>query len=295
MVITVKSLVLALVASLTVAVAAGCGGGDSSAIELTRERDGVRIKISANKVFYDPGDEVRVKAEVENLRSSSLVYGYVPASEPGLQITIDTAYSGVQILNSTDDGIGEAGAATLAAGAKLEAEAEWDQMLDIYTTPQQAPEGPYVVTARLLVDDPAGGAEPIEISAAVELNLSGGPFIIPPEEAIRIAVQNDEIKAWLAARQSQAVICGYQSADAYFVAQVATAQVDETGADVYNLAISNQRPVCSPVTVGDEWRVQFISSGMLEPTRVAVYMGVNDGSDPRYEVGFEEAVPSPSQ
>jgi hypothetical protein len=276
-------------------VAAGLACGGSSGPSAERERAGVRITLSADRESYKPGDTIKLKAEAENLRDADLTYGFVTAEEPGLQIRVNTDLGGRQLVNADDEPIGGSGTQTLAPGGKVSASGEWDQMLALYTTPVQAPEGEYAITASLAVSTEEGSEESVELTAAVTIRLEGGEPLLPVEEAIRIAIEDSGLKAWLARRQATGAHCLYQPSSTYLFANVQAGAVNEVDPDLYDLALQNQRPVCSPVSVGDEWRVQFFSGSGPEPARVAVYMDIHTGENPRFEEGGLGPEPSPAE
>jgi len=288
-------------ARLTVAVAActamlllaaGCGDSESGE-EVVRERDGVRMTLSVNDVSFRPGETVELSLEAENLRDAPLTYGFVPADEPPLQLSITSDLVGKQILNAGDDPLGDANL-TLEAGEKIATAADWDQGLAIYVDPVQAPEGEYTVTARLMVDDPAGGTAPLELTAAVSVALRGGEQILPLAEAVKTAIQQPELREWMADRTATSAVCQYQTTGVFISALLANDLVQDALPQLYQIQLENGRPVCSPVSAGGEWRVQFFASGGPEPNTVAVYMDIHTGENTRWKAGDLEPLVTPS-
>jgi hypothetical protein len=283
--------VLVAVALATLAVAGACGG--SGGEKIVRERNGVRMTLSINDVAFETGDTVELSVEVENVRDDPLTYGFVLADEPALQLRVNSELGGDQIINSSDPPLGDSDL-VLDAGDRIEADAEWDQTLAIYPVPVQAPGGEYTITARLLVDDPGGGGEPIEVTAAVTVAFMGGEEILPVAEAVRIAMQQPELRDWMAAREAVSVVCLYQPTTLFLLAFLSEDSVEETLPELYRVQLENGRAVCSPVSTGDEWRVQFFASSGRQPQSVAVYMDINSGENTRWEEGDLEPLATPA-
>lgn len=276
--------------------AAACGGGGE---EIVREREGVRLTLTTNGDEFEVGETIELQVVAKNLRDAPLSYGFVDAEEPPLQLRVNSELGGDQLVNSADAPQG-AETGTLEPGEELRISTDWDQTLAIYEVPLQAPEGEYTVTARLLVNDSANGGEPIEVVAAASVSLIGGETLYPPSDAILTAIRQPELRNWIEARNAVSVVCLYQTTGKYYSAllasdQAATDQVNEIFAQLYSVQLENGKPVCSPVSVGAEWRVQFLSTSGPEPRRVAVYMDIHTGENARYEEGGLEPQASPVQ
>lgn len=271
------------------AIAATACGGDSE--EVVRERSGVRLTLTTNGDAFEVGDTIELHAVAENLRDQPLTYGFTGSQEPPLQLRVNSDLGGQQVLNS-EDGPLAGGTAMLEPGDTIEAEADWDQTLALYQVPAQAPEGEYSLVARMLVDDPEGGADPLEVSAAMTVTLTGGEPIFPPDEAILSAIREPGLIEWMEERDAVSAICLYQPTDSFYSALLAQDGVDPSLPELYRVQQENGLPICSPVSVGDEWRVQFVAEGP-DPRRVAVYMDIHTGEDVRYEEGGLDPIPTP--
>lgn len=279
---------LALAASLVAAIACGGSGGQ----EIVRERDGVRLTLSVNGETFDVGETIELSVEAENLRDGPLTYGFVPADQPALQLQVTSDLAGPQMINTSDEPYGGANL-TLDPGDSIETESEWDQTLDVYITPVQAPEGEYTIEAGIVVDDPAGG-QPVSIIAAATVTLRGGEAVLPVVEAVRTAIQHPDLVEWMSERGFANAVCLYQPTETFFSALVATGAVEEDILpELYRVNLDNGRPVCSPVSTGDEWRVQFFASSGEEPHSVAVYMDIHTGENTRWEEGDLEPLQPP--
>lgn len=282
-----------LAAALAVVAGLACGGSSGPSIE--RERDGVRLTLNADRESYKVGEAVKLTAKAENLRDMDLTYGFVPMTEPALQVRTTNDFVGDQLLNVDDDPAGTSDGEVLAAGEKLESTVDWDQMLALYPTPAQAPAGAYTITASLTVSSAGGVEEMVRLSAAVTITLEGGEPLLPVNEAIEVALTQTGLTAWFAQRLSNGASCLYQPTEGFYFANVQTGAVDEVPGDAYYVAVSNGRPICSPVSAGDEWRVQFLSGIGPSPNSVAVYMDIHTGENPRFEELNPDSQPSPSE
>lgn len=279
--LTRRSIILILLA-LAVIVPVACGGGsddDPATTEITRERGGVRLRLSVDDSSYEIGETVKVTAQATNTLADPLEYGFVQPDEAQFGLSIQTDLAGKQALNPPAQPVVVPNM-TLAPGASVSASAEWDQLINTYETPIQAPEGRYVITAQIFVSAPDAD-QPVTISAAVEFDLKGGPAVITQKEVIERALQEADVKSWFEGREPSA-ICAVANVGTFYLANAATGDVSEVPSALYDGQISNKLPICSPVTAGEEWRVIFFAPEGAEPHRVSAYLSL-DGDFSRVE------------
>ena len=162
-------------------------------------------------------------------------------------------------------------------------EFEWDQQLATYQTPVQAPEGTYEVSAQLLVS-PDEVSRPDAVALVVRFRLEGGEPVVAPEVAIETALLHDEVKRWFEDREG-GLVCADGNRDRFYLVEVTEPSVAETVVDVYQSQVERGRPICSPVTEGDTWRVIFSSSEGPPPARISAFMDLHDGTFLRVEEG----------
>ena len=283
---SIKVSFLAIAAAVAVALAA-CGGGGE---EIVRERVGVKMTLSADRDVYKVGDSVKLRVEVENISGGPLTYVIAGESKVAIELRVDSDLGGTQVLNLSDEQQNESELLVLEDGKKLRAEVDWDQLLALYQTPAQAPAGDYVVTARFLVADPARG-DVAEVTAALTLTLEGGREILAVTDALLLAVQHPQIREWASARGARGSICLYQPTQKYYSVSLTEPLVADSISSLYGMSIQNGDPICSPVSIGEEWRVQFFSANGPPPNRVAVSMDLYTGNSIRFDENVFESAP----
>jgi hypothetical protein len=168
-------------------VGSGSDGGSSgpgSSTEVTRERDGVRMKLSVDKETYGPDDPVVVTLEIENTNDTAVEYRGKTANEAGLTLIVTSDLANPQPLvePSADDLSG-----TLAGGARIQRRVEWDKVIDMSLTPVTAPPGTYSVGAAFLMAR-AGFADLLDLGAAVSFKVEGTGYVQPPLDALRAMI-----------------------------------------------------------------------------------------------------------
>ena len=286
--ISTRVCLLAIVAVAALAFAA-CGGGGGGE-EIVRERVGVQLTLSADRDSYQVGDGVKLKAEVENVSGELVTYRIDGESKVEIELRVASDLGGTQVINASDEALDPAEVTVLEDGEKLQAEIEWDQILALYQTPAQAPAGDYVVSARFLVADPDGGTGVAEVTATLTLTLEGGREILPAKDAILLAVQQPKMREWAAARGVAGAICVYQPTENYYSVSLVEPLIADSFGNFYDTSVRNGDPICSPVSIGEEWRVQFFNANGPEPNRVAVNMDLYTGENPRFtDAGFERS------
>jgi hypothetical protein len=290
---------IAALAAAVVAVSRACdegGGGDplpsgvtpsaEPSRENTTEREGIRLHISVDRDAYEVGDEVEVRADVRNERDDSVNY-VAPPGLPGFRLAVVSELGGEQQLELRGEAPPTQGA--LGAGNDLELEARWDQQLDL-GDPVQAPEGKYTIQATFtfLLE---GAPEPIDLRAVATFDLEGGEFIIDPRSVLELAVRNDEVNAWLAARGPlQNVSCAYPPTGLFYQAFLTNRTAAETLAFLYRDQLDKGYPICGIVTEGENWRLIFFARDGAEPKRMSAFIDLHSGEF----LGFEEGGPEPT-
>ena len=282
---------------LLVLIAAGvaCGGGgegttdespDGSplATEATREWAGVRVKVSVDNEVYKVGEPVKIRAEAENIRSEPLFFRPVSPGLPPVRLSVRTEVTGTEEFSG---GRMEGGGGTgLAPGAKVVREFEWDQQLATYQTPVQAPEGTYELSAQVVVS-PDETSRPDAVAVVVRFQLEGGKPVVVSEVAIATVLFHEEVKSWFAGRD-QVVVCADGNNDRFYTSDVIDPNVVASQPGFYNLHVEKGKPICSPVTDGERWRVIFSSKEGPPPNRISAFVDLHDGSF----LGVEEGGPS---
>lgn len=292
--------VLVSLLAFPLGVGLACGGGDEPsptgspdgsplATESTREEAGVRFTLSVDREVYEVGDPVKIRAEAENIRSEQLLFRPVSPELPPVRLGIETELAGLQEL---EGGRMEGGdGAGLAPGGKVVREFEWDQQLATYQTPVQAPEGTYEVSAQVLVSSDAV-SRPDAVAIVVRFRLEGGEPVVAPEVAIESAIYHDEVTQWFEGREG-GLVCADGNRDRFYLVAVTGPSVTETINDVYQSQVERGRPICSPVTDGDAWRVIFSSAEGPPPARISAFIDLHDGSFLRVEEGGPGGTPLP--
>jgi hypothetical protein len=192
-----------------------------------------------------------------------------------------------------DDSQAAATGGTLEPADEFTSEVVWDRILPTYTTPVEAPEGPYSATAVVLVK-PEGAAEAIELSAVVEFTLETGDPVASPEIVLQAAVAQPEVKDWFEGRQTN-VMCAYGVGEIVYNVDVTTGAMAETFQELYNNALAQGDPICSPVTEGDTWRVIFSDSIGDPPNRVSAILELGTADFIRFEEGAPTPAPATPQ
>lgn len=302
-----RSLVFPAAAGLILAVACGGGAGNlppepspdatitpEAVTEVTRERDGVRLTFSVDKERYRLDETVRVKAVVENTNEVAVAYSLRIGADQPMYIALSTDISGDQPLPAPEDAEpaqpGER-SRTLEPGAELTQEVSWDQVIDAYQTPVQAPPGRYLVRAEFLIGEHGGGLELVALTAVVSFDLEGGEPVITPQEAITSAVNMPDVQSWLEPRE-RSLVCALNAQGLFYNVNVATGEVVETFDLFYQSHITNGFPICSPVTEDETWRVIFFGREGPDPSRISAFVDLHDGSPIRVEEGGPQGAPS---
>ena len=178
----------------------------------------------------------------------------------------------------------------MAPGGKVVREYEWDQELAMYQTPVQAPAGTYEIAAQVLVS-PDAVSRPDAVATVVRFRLEGGEPVVAAEVAIESAILHDEVKEWFEGREG-GLVCADGNRDRFYLVGVTGPSVEETVGDVYQSQVERGRPICSPVTEGDTWRVIFSAAEGPPPGRISALVDLNDGSFLRVEEGGPGGTPA---
>jgi hypothetical protein len=282
---------------LIVAASAACGGGDGRETEpadgsplttrATREWAGVRLTLTVDSEAYEAGETVKIRAEAENIRGEQLFFRPVSPELPLLRLAVESAVNGTQEFTGgrTEGGDDR----LLPVDGKLVREYEWDQQLATYQTPVQAPEATYEVSAQVIVS-PDEVSRPDAVAVFVRFRLEGGEPILEPEVAIATVLFHDEVKQWFEGRPTTIVCADGNRGRFYLVEASETPRVEETVVEIYQSQVERGRPICSPVTDGDAWRVIFSAREGPPPARISAFVDLNDGTFR----GVEEGGPEPS-
>ncbi len=260
--------------------------------EVTREREGVRLTLSVDRETYGPSDTVTVKAIVENTNDKPVTYTVRNLGDPGVYLSVLSEISGEHPLRGPDDPeIAQPAISshTLDAGAKLTREVAWDQELDTYQTPVQAPPGLYTILAESLLGEYVDGREPVSLRAVVTFRLEGSEPIITPQQAIEAAVQIPEVEDWLTNRATN-LICTLPNQDIFYAVNIHSGELTETFRLFYDTQVEEGLPICSPVTENGTWRVLFLATEGAPPSRISAFLDINDGTPQ----GVEEGGPQPT-
>jgi hypothetical protein len=159
----------------------------------------------------------------------------------------------------------------------------------MYQEPVQAPEGTYELSAQLLVS-PDAVSRPDAVELVVRFRLEGGEPIVAPEVAIESAVFHEEVKQWFGSREG-GLVCADGNRGRFYLVGVLDPSIEETVSEVYQTQVERGRPICSPVTEGDTWRVIFSSSEGQPPLRISAFIDLHDGTFQRVEEGGPGATP----
>jgi hypothetical protein len=278
--------------------AIACGGDDGAtpessadgsplAAEATREWAGVRLTLSIDKEVYKVGETVKVRAAAENTRGEQLLFRPVAPGLPPIRLAVDTDIKGTMEFSGGRMEGGEG--AGLAPGARVVREFEWDQQLTTYQTPVQAPEGTYELSAQVVVS-PDETSRPDAVAAVVRFRLDGGEPLVSSAVAIETALFHDEVKRWFEGRPTE-VVCADSNRGVFFIVDVDTPSATETFIELYESQVAEGKPICSPVTEGDTWRVIFSSREGPAPARISAFVDLHDGSFLRVEEGGPGGTP----
>ena len=290
---------VAAVIAAAIALSRACDGGDDgggplpsgvtptpgNATEVTREHQGIVLKLSIDEEEYEVGEEIAARAEVKNTRGDDITY-QGPPGEDGFRLQVISDLGGAQPLPA-DDGDGPPPQGTLESGDSLKTGGKWDQRIDFDADPVQAPEGTYSIRATFLAQL-QGLADVVTIQAVVTFKLKGGGFILDPNSVLTAAVNNEELRAWMDGR-AENVICAYSTRGLYYQGFTPTGPVAETSDFLYSSQIEEGLPICGIGTDGDAWRLNFYSRVGDPPHRVNLVMELDDAK----LIRFEE-VPEPS-
>jgi hypothetical protein len=282
---------------LAVAIASCGGNGDEPAespsgspltSRATREWAGVRLTLTVDREAYEVGQPVRIRAEAENIRGEDLLFRPVLPELPLLRLAVESPLKGTQEFTGGSIEGGEAN--QLPAGGTLVREYEWDQQIDLYQTPVQAPEAVYEVSAQVIVS-PDEVSRPDAVATSVRFRLEGGEPVIEPEVAIETVLYHDEVKQWFEERPAT-VVCADGNRGRFYLVEASgeTPRIEETLVEIYQSQVERGRPICSPVTDGDSWRVIFSANEGPPPTRISAFVDLSDGTFR----GVEEGGPSPT-
>jgi hypothetical protein len=290
---------LVLPGSLLLAVAAAAcgGGGDETAEEspdgsplqplATREWAGVRLTLSVDNEKYEVGDPVKVRAEAENIRGEQLVFRPVSPEFPLLRLAVESPLNGTQEFIGGETEGGEDN--ILPAGGKLVREYEWDQQLATYQTPVQAPEAAYEISAQVIVS-PDETSNPDAVATEVRFKLEGGEPVLEPDLAIETVLYQEEVKRWFE-NHPATLVCADGNRDRFYLVEATVPRIEEVVSDIYQSQVERGRPVCSPVTDGDTWRVIFSAPQGPPPARISAFVDLNDGTFLRVEEGGPGSTP----
>ncbi len=239
--------------------------------EVTRERDGVTMKLTVDKEKYGPGDPVKVNLTISNTTDRPVDYRGKTPDQRGFVMDIGSDLVGDQ---PATDATPEDMSGTLKPGAKLERQTEWDQKLAVEETPVVAPPGRYSVTAKLLIWKP-GFAEAGELAGAVTFEIEGTPYVQPPLDALRAVLKDQQVKAWASGR-GDTVICAYPTRHYFYNGSLSTAAAAETFDFLYTSQTDNGQPICGIATDGDAWRFVLFSPKGEEPHRLTVWVALDE-------------------
>lgn len=286
------ALLLSIMLAFLAAFAACKGGGDEAGgagQQITRERDGVRLKLSLDKAKYGPEDPVRVKLTIENTNDTPVTYQGKTPNAPGLTISVFSDLAGDQPLGQrTPEDI----SGTLAGGAKLQREVEWDKQVQMSLTPVTAPPGQYTITAKFLMAR-AGFADLIELSGAVTFEVEGTPYVQPVIDALRAMVADERVKAWAQGRDDT-IICAYPPRGLFYNGSFSTGAAAETFDFLYKSQTENGLPICGIATDGDAWRFVLFSAKGDEPKRLTVHVKLDEPVVLSVQEGGPTPAPEPT-
>ncbi len=257
--------------------------------KVTREREGVTLEVSVNKEEYESGDQVEVRATVSNGREDAITYAS-PTGEPITGFLIISELAGAQPLAT--EGQPPPASGTMEPGDDFGLQSTWDQVIDIYQDPVQAPPGRYSIEAGFTATL-AGRAEPVELKAAVTFEVVGSESIIDPNSALTIALGTQELKDWMAGRADN-VVCAYSPRGSFFNGSVSGGSSSETFEEVYSGQLTSGLPLCSIVTEGDDWRLLFLSSAGGDPHRISIFIDLHTGAFERYQEDVVQATFAPT-
>ncbi len=280
--------------ALTLALAAAfmaCGGddggdaGDGSTTRVVRERDGVRMTLSVDKEKYGPDDPVRASLTIENTNQTAVDYRGAAPNQPGLSLVVTSDLANPQpVAEATADDL----SGTLAGGAKIERQAQWDKVIDMKLTPVTAPPGKYSIAATIFIAR-AGFADLIEVGAAVSFEVEGTAYIQPPLDAVLAMVKADEVKAWATGR-GDTIICAYPPHGYFYNGSFSTGQGAETFDFLYDQQLANGDPICGIGTDGNAWRLVLFGAKGEEPHRLTVHVALGEP----VVLDVQEGGPSPA-
>ncbi len=276
-------------------IAAACGGDDGGngpvggGPSVTRERAGIRLTLSVDKDRYGLGAPVMVAAEAENISGESIAFSVRLPNESPIKLRVVNDLTRSQPLASATGAGGVQPGEVFEVDASVKHEAQWQQQINTYQTPVQAPPGKYTITAEFLV---ATVSEQIPVRAAVSIQLEGGKPVVSSKSAIGTALLQDEVKEWFKGRE-MTVICLDGNADLFYNGAVETGSVAETLDVLYDNQVNAGLPICSPVTDGEEWLILFSSQTGPPPKVISAFVDLHTGNFLRLEVGGPTPRPQP--
>lgn len=267
----------------------GSDAGPGSSTEVVRERDGVKMTLSVDKKEYGPGETVKVTLEIKNANASAVDYRGRTPNEAGLTLEVGGDLASPQpLIEGTDDNL----AGTIAAGATVKRQAEWDEILDLQLTPVTAPPGQYTVVATMLIAR-AGFADLVELGAAATFEVKGTGYVQPPLQALRAMIAAEEVKAWGEAR-SDFMVCAYPSHKYFYNGTFSAGIAEETFDFLYRQQVDNGDPICGIATDGDAWRFVLFSAKGDEPHRLTVHVALDEPIVLSVEEGGPTPAPTPA-
>jgi len=278
--------------AFVLAFAACKGGGDGEGAtgqQVTRERDGVRLKLSVDRAKYGPADPVRVRLTIENTNDTPVTYQGKTPSAAGLTLSVFTELGGAQPLGERTE---EDMSGTLAGGAKLERQVEWDKQVQMSLTPVTAPPGQYTITAKFLMSR-AGFADLIDLSGAVTFEIEGTPYVQPAIDALRAMIADGRVKAWAEGR-GDTLVCAYPPRGLFYNGSFSTGAAAETFDFLYKSQTENGLPICGIATDGDAWRFVLFSAQGDEPKRLTVHVKLDEPVVLSVEEGGPTPAPEPT-
>jgi hypothetical protein len=157
----------------------------------------------------------------------------------------------------------------------------------MYQTPVQAPEGIYELSAQVVVS-PDAVSTPDAVAAVARFRLEGGKSIVSPETAIATVLVQDEVKRWAEGR-TPVVVCFDGNADRLYTSDLVNPNVVFADPQLYSLHVEQGKPICSPVTDGDRWRIILSSIEGPPPGRISAFVDLHEGEF----LGVEEGGPEP--
>ncbi|HSP54525.1 MAG TPA: hypothetical protein VLS25_02965 [Dehalococcoidia bacterium] len=265
----------------------GGSSGQGPSNVVTRERDGVRLKLSVDREKYGPGDPVKVSLTIENTNQAGVDYRGKSAQEAGLTLDVVTELANPQPLaQPTAEDI----SGTLAGGKSIQRDGQWDKTIDLKLTPVTAPPGKYSVTATFLMAR-QGFADLTNLGGSVSFQVEGTAFVQPPRDAMLAALKSDQVKAWASGR-GDTLVCAYPPRTMFLNGAFSTASAAESFDFIYKQQTDNGDPICGIATDGNAWRLVLFSPKGGEPHRLTVYVALDQPVVQRVEEGGPTATPA---